>query len=360
MKRFISVFLSLLMVLSLGAACLADGESTDGPEEEPADAPEAEEFDPAAYDTGITYRQMRRAPDKYKDQNVTLSGTVLQVLELVEENQGILLMDEDSTEGLYFSYDPEALDFTLEEEEHVTLYGVAAGEFTYESVTDKQVTLPYMQADWIEITEKPEPTPSPAPSPTPAVEETPAPETPAGFDEEEVISQLDIRKLHYYNIMNNDLLVVTNNSEYDLVLGVDAMFYDAEDKLVGVTDREEHAVGAGQSVVFWFTPDEEYVRAQYKFKASEEAWYEPVAEDLSYEDNMTDDKVILSVTNNGSEAAEFVQGTVLFYNGGSIVGFDTTYFTDDEFEIKPGETIHEELYCFEAFDSYEVYLTGRR
>jgi hypothetical protein len=45
---------------------------------------------------------------------------------------------------------------------------------------------------------------------------------------------------------------------------------------------------------------------------------------------------------------------------GKVVGFDSRYFTDDDNELKPGKTITEELDCFEPYDSYLIYFTGRR
>lgn len=184
--------------------------------------------------------------------------------------------------------------------------------------------------------------------------------TPGVFNKDEVISQLEVRELSMTGIWDYYFLVVKNNSAFDLDLTVELRYYDGNDKLVGVEKREEYAVEAGYPVVFWFMPDEEYARVEYTFSAKEEDWYEPVISDLSYEESVTDNKVILMVTNNGEKAAEFVEGTVLFYKNGELVNFDWTYFTDDDSEIKPGDTIIQELHCYGEFDSHEVYFTGRR
>jgi len=40
--------------------------------------------------------------------------------------------------------------------------------------------------------------------------------------------------------------------------------------------------------------------------------------------------------------------------------YSYTYFSDDDFEIKPGKTISKELTCYENYDSFIFCLTGRR
>ena len=54
------------------------------------------------------------------------------------------------------------------------------------------------------------------------------------------------------------------------------------------------------------------------------------------------------------------KATYCFFYGDTVVGYDSNYFTDDDNEIKPGETIMEEMDCYEHYDSIKVYLTGRR
>ena len=159
---------------------------------------------------------------------------------------------------------------------------------------------------------------------------------------------------------NYAFLVVSNNSEYDLSLSVNANFYDADGNLVGAKSAGEDAVEHGQTILLYFMPDEEYASMDYEFDVEEEKWYDCVLSDLSYEATPAKDKVILSVTNNGEEAAEFVQANVLFFNGDQLVGFSNNYIVDDDSELKPGKTINKEMDCYEDFDSYRVYFSGRR
>ena len=196
----------------------------------------------------------------------------------------------------------------------------------------------------------------------PAEEDEPAEtSTPAVFDEAEVISQLEVRKLRLYDTV--EIIIVKNNSAFDLdELTVDMYFYDANDMIVGVDDDFARAVGAGDSVVFVYNifDLDGYERAEYEFSVEEKEYLEPVVSDLSYEDNVTDNRVILQVTNNGERPAELVEATVLFYRGENLVGWGQDFFTDDDFEIKPGDTLTEDFECYDSFDSYEVYFTGQR
>ena len=78
---------------------------------------------------------------------------------------------------------------------------------------------------------------------------------------------------------------------------------------------------------------------EYTLSAKEETFYKPVLSDLSIEQSITDDKVVLITTNNGDNAAKFVEAYALFFSGEDLVYYGSTYITDDDSEIKPGATI---------------------
>ena len=88
--------------------------------------------------------------------------------------------------------------------------------------------------------------------------------------------------------------------------------------------------------------------------------YKPVISNLSVEQNINDDNVVLVVTNNGEYPAEFVEAYALFFDAeGNIVKTDTSYITDDDSELKPGATLSAQLDCRSGFDTVECYYTGR-
>lgn len=187
--------------------------------------------------------------------------------------------------------------------------------------------------------------------------------TPAGkFDEETVLSKLkvtkyscSVRPFHYA------FLVIENNSEFDLDISAEMKFYN-DGNLVGASSTSQEAVEAGTETILWTMPmpDEAFTDIEYTLEAKEESIYECVISDLSYETTSAKKKEIVSVTNNGTEAAEFVAGYALFFEGDTLVGFDHAYFTDGDYEIKPGKTITKELKCSQNYDSVKIYFTGRR
>lgn len=181
------------------------------------------------------------------------------------------------------------------------------------------------------------------------------------FDEDAVLGQLAVEELSYKSDFSHyHFLLITNNSEYNVSLRASVNFYNADGQLIGANSASEDAVEAGHTILLYFMPDEDYSSTDYEIEVDEETFYDCVLSDLSYDSTVAKDKVILSVTNNGEEAAEFVQANVLFFNGDQLVGFSNNYIVDDDSELKPGKTINKEMECYEAFDSYRVYFSGRR
>lgn len=193
---------------------------------------------------------------------------------------------------------------------------------------------------------------------TPEPEKKPAP---AGkFDEEAVLSKLEVTKYSYSTkYWHYAFLVIKNNSEFDLDISAEMKFYN-DGNLVGASSTSQEAVEAGTETILWTMPDEAFTDIEYTLEAKEESIYECVISDLSYETTSAKKKEIVSVTNNGTEAAEFVEGYALFFEGDTLVDFDDAYFTDDDSEIKPGKTITKELECSKNYDSVKIYFTGRR
>ena len=187
--------------------------------------------------------------------------------------------------------------------------------------------------------------------------------TPAGkFDEEAVLSKLkvtkyscSVRSFHYA------FLVIENNSEFDLRISAEMKFYN-DGNLVGSRSVSQEAVEAGTETILWTMPmpDEAFTDIEYTLEAKEESIYECVISDLSYETTSAKKKEIVSVTNNGTEVAESVEGYALFFEGDTLVDFNYTYFTDGDYEIKPGKTITKELECSKNYDSVKIYFTGYR
>lgn len=181
------------------------------------------------------------------------------------------------------------------------------------------------------------------------------------FVESEVLEQLKVTEYSYKNDWSRyHFIEIENGSEFDLEISVAVKFYNEAGELVGAKSDSENAFEHGHKMLFYFMPDEAYATTEYEITVTEEEYYDCVLSDLSYESIPAKEKEIVSVTNNGNEAAEFVECHILFFKDGKVVSFEWTYFTDDDSEIKPGKTITQEMDCYEPYDSYLIYFTGRK
>ena len=112
---------------------------------------------------------------------------------------------------------------------------------------------------------------------------------------------------------------------------------------------------------FYFDSVKGIDNVQYTLGYDTEPYYKSGLEGLEVVQNINAKNVVVTVTNNGAEASQFVEAYALFLDSaGKVVRYDSTYIVDGDSEIKPGATLSKQLDTYEAFDTVEVYLTGRR
>lgn len=173
-----------------------------------------------------------------------------------------------------------------------------------------------------------------------------------------------IGEYHYTNSIGaaQYFLIVKNNSSETIEVNINATAKDAGGNLIGASTASEDAIPSGCEVCIgcYFSDAKKAETFEYVLSAKADKYYEPAIQDLSYEESRTDKKVIVSCTNNGEDAASFVEGTALFFLNGELVYSDSTYFTDDDSEIKPGATIIKEMKTFEEYDDIKIYFSGRK
>lgn len=184
-------------------------------------------------------------------------------------------------------------------------------------------------------------------------------------DEEQ---NLDVEILEEYTYSDGlgwytyHFMVIRNNSEVTVDVSTSSLAYKQDGTLISVDDASFDALGAGCTSVIYEAFDTESVVSYYETEltVSKSKYYESVIQDLSYKQNDIENGAIFQVTNNGSESARFVKGYVLFFDGEKLVDYDSTYFTDDDSELKPGATISKQMTSYKDFDRVEFYLTGRK
>lgn len=181
----------------------------------------------------------------------------------------------------------------------------------------------------------------------------------------ELLEEISIKEYTYNSSTDTNwyFMEITNNSDVTIQVETNVVAKDADGNVVGAASGEEGAIESGYTVCISHMFDEVKPETyEYTISVNEEEYHSPVLSDLQYEVSDTGDKLIISCTNNGEEPAEFVEGLVLFFKGDQLLGQSSNYFTDDDSELKPGNTLAKEfeIYSDEQYDNYKVYLTGRR
>lgn len=101
------------------------------------------------YETGITYNQLARTPDKYKDKKVKFSGKVVQVIEGDDSVQIRLAVNDDYDTILLGEYSTSIVSSRVLEDDHITIYGTSVGTISYESTMGGTITIPGVYIDKI-------------------------------------------------------------------------------------------------------------------------------------------------------------------------------------------------------------------
>lgn len=173
-----------------------------------------------------------------------------------------------------------------------------------------------------------------------------------------------IEEYYYINSIGSAqyFLIVKNISDETISVNINATAKDAEGNLIGAKTKSEEAIPSGYEVCIgcYFSDAKNAASFEYTIDAKKDEYYEAVIQNLTYEESRTDKKVIISCTNNGNDAAKFVEATALFFSNGELVRSDSTYITDDDSEIKPGATIIKEMKSYDEYDDVKIYLSGRK
>lgn len=153
-------------------------------------------------------------------------------------------------------------------------------------------------------------------------------------------------------------LIVKNNTYETVEISGRVIFKDKTGNPIGVKNASEKAIGHDCETILLFSNDEPFAGYEYEIDVAKETYYKSILQNLEIDLIKTDRKAIVSVKNNGDIAAQFVEGYVFFMHNGSVVNEGSSYFTDGDYEIKPGKTEMMEFTARQAYDSVFIYLTG--
>lgn len=106
-------------------------------------AEEKEKQEKQGYNTGITYEQLARTPDKLMGKAVKFHGKVIQVIERDTEVQMRFAVNDDYDKILYCAISKDNLKGTrILENDKITIYGLSNGLITYDSTMGGKISIP--------------------------------------------------------------------------------------------------------------------------------------------------------------------------------------------------------------------------
>ena len=115
-------------------------------EAEAKEKAEAEAKEKQGYETGITYDQLARTPDKYKGQKCKFRGEVIQVME--DDNYVSIRLAVGGGSNVLYVVIPSSIlnNERILEDDYITVYGTSTGVITYTTVMGNELTIPSMLA----------------------------------------------------------------------------------------------------------------------------------------------------------------------------------------------------------------------
>jgi hypothetical protein len=99
----------------------------------------------------VEYRILKKNPDAYKDQKLTYTGEIVQII----EEPGITFMRVNITRDEYGYWNDTVAVFYLGsidvyEEDIIQFWGIGGGSYTYESTAGWNITIPRIDAKYVE------------------------------------------------------------------------------------------------------------------------------------------------------------------------------------------------------------------
>ena len=99
------------------------------------------------------YKDLARNPENFKGIKIVLSGEVIQVMESGKKLELRVNMDGDYDQTVYVKYTLKNGEGRILEGDQINIYGTFEGLKTYTSVLGAEITLPRIDAKYIELVE---------------------------------------------------------------------------------------------------------------------------------------------------------------------------------------------------------------
>lgn len=182
----------------------------------------------------------------------------------------------------------------------------------------------------------------------------------SSFDANAVANAIAVEGEDYKTEDSNYLVLkLTNKSEWDCNIELEIKLLDKKRNVLKTQNESIEAFAKGTTIAYVTNCKDAFRRYEYTIEVQYLSYYNCVDQNLKCEVSPDSGKAHISVTNNGEEAAQYVEYTALFYKDGELIYHDWGYANDDDNEIKPQKTVKAEALCEEDFDDVKVYLHGR-
>lgn len=185
-------------------------------------------------------------------------------------------------------------------------------------------------------------------------------ETEADLASQMAVEEYIVDEDMFGTIYTRYFVVVTNNSEITVKASVNAVAKDAEGNIIGTADSSMRGIASGETICLEnkFSDIEGADSFEYTITVGEDVYTESAFKDIEIQESRTDTKVILTCTNNGEDSVLGVEGYVLFFVNGEVVGYDESDIGD--YEITPSTTVSQEFSCKGEFDDVKYFVHGQK
>ena len=160
------------------------------------------------------------------------------------------------------------------------------------------------------------------------------------------------------------VMFMKNDSEECVSVEANIVAKDETGANISAYSESVYAVAPGQTSCIWTTFDEwDTIKSfEYTLAVDKESIERSIYNDISFDYNTTENKVIATATNNGNETATFIWFDVVFLKNGEMVGFGEISLMDNDCELLPGATITNEAECYSenGFDDVVIAVNGRK
>lgn len=182
-----------------------------------------------------------------------------------------------------------------------------------------------------------------------------------GYGKSSVSKDVELIKTYRWKTGNYNYVafVIKNVSDKAISPRIQVVFKKADGTTVGVENQEESVLGAGNSMVFVCSNDEDFDTYEYVLSSSEKVYYNDAVSNIETKVTTTEKKAVIQIKNNGTKSAMFVEYVILFKKGNDVVGYYSGYCVDNDSEIKPQMIEMREASAYKEFDNSEIYVVAR-